>query len=107
MLTTLDRSGARDVPVLTYFVPGMLYGALFEVIALVPLLLLLRRYGKVSVLYLSVGGVLLWTIAATLNIAATSQLSLLESIGALPMLMIPGVVLVLVFALVISNAQAA
>ena len=43
MLNNLDPARPTNAPWFSFFVPGMLYGALFEVVALVPLFHLLQR----------------------------------------------------------------
>jgi hypothetical protein len=99
MLLSLDRSGSNtSVPML--FFPGLMYGALFEVMALLPFVLWLRHRGKLSRGRVLTGGVVLWLVTALLQLLATSELPVSQSVFLLPALMVPGLALVLVFAFV-------
>jgi hypothetical protein len=99
MLLSLDRSGSStSIPML--FFPGLMYGALFEVVALLPLVLWLRHRGKLSRTRVLVGGAVLWMVAALLQLLATSELPVHQSVLLLPALMVPGLALVLVFVFV-------
>jgi hypothetical protein len=88
---------------LILLMPGAIYGASFEVFVLLPLLWLIRRRGWPTRGSLIAGGAMAWTTIVFLNILATSDTGLsgwtLRDIAAsfLP-LVVPGVVLVLVFA---------
>ena len=107
ILLGLERSGRSDIPAVAVFLPGVMYGALFEVFALLPLFLWLKRRASASRWSVFAGGLGLWLILAVGYVAATSELSLPAWLAVLPMVMVPGVVLVSVFALLIPYEQAA
>src|SRR4051812_11800070 len=100
----LQRSSSQsEVSSFVLFVPGMMYGALFEVIALLPLLLLARRLRWPIMRTLVVGGVILWAVAILVNSWATSEVALWDltptDVATIHFpLMLPGAALVLVFA---------
>jgi len=88
---------------LILLMPGAIYGASFEVFVLLPLLWLIRRRRWPTRLPLIAGGALVWVAIVFLNIWATSDTGLSGwtlrdiAVSFLP-LVVPGVVLVLVFA---------
>jgi hypothetical protein len=92
------------------FFAGIMYGALFEVFALLPLLLVLRRMQKSTRGTLFTGGALLWGAVVILYVFANSEFSWLQlplsAFGSfLVPLLLPGLVLVLVFAFVAQGRQ--
>jgi hypothetical protein len=113
LLWGLDRSESHGRPHLfVLFLPGMMYGALFEVLVLLPLSVVLRRLGRSTNGPLVVCGIVCWIAAVLLNTLATSELQLsqfgLREISAvfLP-LIFPGVALVLVFVFIAQGGKAA
>ncbi|MBK7665795.1 MAG: hypothetical protein IPJ21_20105 [Sterolibacteriaceae bacterium] len=105
MLNNLDPARPTNAPWFSFFVPGMLYGALFEVVALVPLFHLLQRIRHPSSVALAGLGLMLWAVAVILNIAATAEITVAEALPVMPRLMLPGVALVLVFAFVVKHDE--
>ncbi len=94
------------------FLPGVMYGALFEVVALLPLLLLSRRWKWNPIWTLIGGGALLWAAGVLGTTWATSEIALsqltLRDIAMIDLpIMIAGVVLVVVFASVLGKRNAA
>jgi len=95
---------------LMLLLPGTIYGAAFEVFVLLPLLLLIRRRRWPTRGPLIAGGALAWIAIVFLNIWGTSETGLsgwtLPDIAAafLP-LVVPGVVLVLVFAWLVGPSR--
>ncbi len=105
-LIGLDRSGSQ-ASTLVLFLPGLMYGALFEIVALLPLVYWLRRRGSLSFGRVLFGGLLLWAAGVALQLWATSEPSIVAWLSVAPMLMVPGIALVLVFAFVVSRERAA
>lgn len=87
--------------------PGLTAGTVFEIFALLPLLYWLRQRGSLSRGRFIVIGLLLWAVAASLQVWITAEVPFLHAIAVLPMLMIPGLALVIVFAFAISYMPAA
>ena len=98
----------EDGVVMGAFLPGLLSGVVFEVVALMPLLLLLRHIGRVSRSNLVIFGFALWTVAALLlYFWPFHDLLLRHSTMLLPLILLPGAVLVVVFSLLAYRAQQA
>ena len=104
MLFGLDRSEvSEEVSLFVYFLPGLTYGALFVVFALLPLLFVLRRIQVASRITLIAAGLGLWVLAVALITAPAWGLSLHVWPGLVIPLLVPGVVLVLVFSFVAAG----
>jgi hypothetical protein len=109
----LERAESRDDRFLfVAFLPGMLYGTLFEVFILLPLLVFLRRVGKGAPGILVACGMSVWAVAVVLNTWATSQLPLTQfSVRDMAMVFLPlmlaGLALVLVFVFIAQSREAA
>jgi hypothetical protein len=90
----------------------MMYGALFEVFALLPLSMVLRRMRRSARGTLITCGIVLWAVAVALNTWATAEFSLMQlparelTMFLLPLLL-PGLALVLVFGFVAQSGEAA
>jgi hypothetical protein len=89
------------------FFGGTMYGAVFEVLILMPAIFLLHRAKLRSRLFLISCGTALWVLAVLLNLWATSELPLYQAISLLPALSIPGFALVCVYVYLSHNDQAA
>ena len=101
MLLGLDRSEvSQEGHLLVYFLPGLTYGALFVVFALMPLLFILRRRQIASRTALMLGGVGLWVLLVVLVTASAWNLPLGAWLNLVLPLLLPGVASVLVFAFV-------
>jgi hypothetical protein len=90
----------------------MLYGTLFEVFILLPLLVFLRRVRNGASGILVACGMAVWAVAVVLNTWATSQLPLTQfSVRDMAMVFLPlmlaGLALVLVFVFIAQSREAA
>ena len=113
LLFGLERPESQiGVSPFVLFLPGIMYGAVFEVVVLLPLLLLVRRLNWHPRATLIICGALLWALGVVMNTFATSELVGSElTMRDIAMIHLPvtvaGVALVAVFTYFVESRNAA
>jgi len=112
-LFSLERPESQiGVSPFVLFLPGVMYGAVFEVIVLLPLLLVVRRFEWPPRATLLICGALLWVLGMSLYTLATSELAGADlTVRDIALIHLPitvaGVALVAVFTYFVGNTNAA